>query len=177
MQKNTVNNVFREYAQEYIKKYDPDSYTKKIIRAIINCRTEALGGHIQKCDHCGDEITLYNSCRNRHCPQCQFMKKEKWILDRKDDVLPYQYFYVVFTLPDKLNPIVYRNKKKIYKILFDKTKETLISVSGDEKYFGAKIGFFSILHTWGQKLNLHPQVHWVVPGGGYRQDKDKWISA
>jgi hypothetical protein len=175
--KSTVNSIFREYAAEYINKYKPGDYEIKIIRAIIDCRTEALGGHIQKCDQCGDKITLYNSCRNRHCPQCQFMKKEQWILDRKEEVLPYQYFHVVFTLPDKLNPIVYRNKKIIYKLLFDKTKETLISVSRDEKYFGAKIGFFSILHTWGQKLNLHPHVHCVVPGGGYREDKDKWVRA
>ena len=175
--KSTVNSIFREYEVEYINKYNPGDYEIKIIRAIIDCRTEALGGHIQKCDHCGNEITLYNSCRNRHCPACQFMKKEKWILDRKEDVLPYQYFHVVFTLPDKLNAIVYKNKKIIYKLLFDKTKETLSSVSLDEKYFGAKIGFFSILHTWGQKLNLHPHIHCVVPGGGYRQDKNKWVSA
>lgn len=177
MSKSTVNNIFREYAVEYINKYNPSDYEIKIIRAIIDCRTETLGGHIQKCDHCGNETTLYNSCRNRHCPQCQFMKKEQWILDRKEDVLPYQYFHVVFTLPDKLNAIAYRNKKIIYKLLFDKTKETLSSVSLDEKYFGAKIGFFSILHTWGQKLNLHPHIHCVVPGGGCRQDKDKWVSA
>ena len=177
MSKATVNSIFREYAQEYINKYKPCDYTIKIIRAIINCRTQALGGHIQKCDNCGHEITLYNSCRNRHCPQCQFMKKEKWIENRKEDVLPFQYFHVVFTFPDKLNVIAYKNKKIIHKLLFDKTKETLLGISEDEKYFGAKIGFFSILHTWGQKLNLHPHVHCVVPGGGYRQDKDKWISA
>jgi len=177
MQKNTVNNIFTEYAPEYIKKYNPDSYTRKIIRAIINCRTEALGGHIQKCDHCGYEIILYNSCRNRHCPQCQFLKKEKWIQQRSEEVLPFQYFHVVFTLPDKLNPIVYRNKKIIFKLLFDKTKETLLSISDNKKYFGARIGFFSILHTWGQKLNLHPHIHCVVPGGGYIQGKDKWISS
>lgn len=177
MSKITVNSIFTEYALEYINKYKPNGYTIKIIRAIINCRTEALGGHIQKCDNCGHELTLYNSCRNRHCPQCQFMKKEKWIENRKQDLLPFQYFHTVFTLPDKLNAIVYRNKKIIYKLLFDKTKETLLGVSEDEKYFGANIGFFSILHTWGQKLNLHPHIHCVVPGGGYRQDKDKWISA
>lgn len=177
MQKVNLNSIFREYEFEYINKYNPDNYTKKIIRAIVDCRTETLGGHIQKCDNCGHEITLYNSCRNRHCPQCQFMKKEEWIEKRKEEVLPFQYFHVVFTLSDKLNQIVFKNKKLIYKLLFDKSKETLLSVSEDEKYFGAKIGFFSILHTWGQKLNLHPHVHCVVPGGGYVKQKDKWISS
>jgi hypothetical protein len=177
MPKATVNSIFREYADRFIIKYKTTDYTNKIIRAIIDCRTEELGGHIQKCDHCGHEIKLYNSCRNRHCPQCQFMKKEKWIIDKKNDILPFQYFHVVFTLPDKLNPIVYRNKALVYKLLFDAVKETLLTVSANEKYFGAKVGFFSILHTWGQKLNLHPHIHCVVPGGGYSSKKDKWISA
>lgn len=177
MLQNTVNSIFREHAAEYLKQYNPDNYTTKIIRAIVNCRTEALGGHIETCDTCGHEITLYNSCRDRHCPQCQFMKKAQWIENRKDEVLPFQYFHVVFTLPDSLNPIVYRNKEIIYKLLFDKTKETLLSISEDEKYFGAGVGFFSILHTWGQKLNLHPHIHCVVPGGGYIPAKKKWISA
>ena len=175
--KASVNSIFREYADEYLKKYQTDDYTKKIIRAIIDCRTEKLGGHIQKCDNCGEEIELYNSCRNRHCPQCQFMKKEKWVDEKKKDILPFQYFHVVFTLPDKLNPIVYRNKKIIYKLFFDKIKETLLSVAEEEKYFGAVIGFFAILHTWGQKLNLHPHIHCVVPGGGFLSNQNKWKNA
>jgi hypothetical protein len=174
--KHTVNSILTEYAQEFLARYKTSDYTKKIIRAIIDCRTEALGGHIQKCDHCGEELTLYNSCRNRHCPQCQFMKKEKWIEDKKNEVLPYQYFHAVFTLPDLLNPIIYRNKRVTYKLLFDKIKETLLSVSEEEKYFGARIGFFAILHTWGQKLNLHPHIHCVIPGGGYSEKKCKWKS-
>jgi len=177
LQKPTVNSIFREYETEYINKYNPDKYTQKVIRAITDCRTEKLGGHIQKCNSCGHEITMYNSCRNRHCPQCQFMKKEAWIQKKKDEVLPFQYFHVVFTLPDLLNPIVYKNKKLLYKLLFDTTKETLLSVAENEKYFGAKIGFFSILHTWGQKLNLHPHIHCVVPGGGFVEKKSKWISS
>jgi len=175
--KPTVNSIFREYSNEYIKKYHTTNYEKKNIRAIISCRTEKLGGRIERCDHCGHTITLYNSCRNRHCPLCQFMKKEKWIQDKKNEVLPYQYFHVVFTIPDELNPIVYRNKEKIYKYLFLKVKETLLEVTENEKYFGAKIGFFSILHTWGQKLNLHPHIHCVIPGGGYRNKKNKWVNA
>ena len=150
---------------------------KKVMRAIEICRTEVLGGRIEECDHCGHKVILYNSCRNRHCPQCQFMKKEQWILDRKNEVLPFTYFHVVFTLPNELNSIAIRNKRIIYKLLFQKCKETLLSAGEEEKYLGAKIGFFSILHTWGQKLNLHPHLHCVVPGGGYSETKNKWIQA
>jgi len=105
------------------------------------------------------------------------MKKEKWILERKNEVLPFTYFHIVFTIPDTLNSLVIRNKRTIYNLMFDVCRRTLLSVSGDEKYFGADIGFFSILHTWGQKLNLHPHLHCVVPGGGYSEKKQKWIRA
>jgi hypothetical protein len=174
--KPTVYSIFTEYETEYLSNHKTSEYIKKIIRAIIDCRTEELGGHIQKCNHCGKEVTLYNSCRNRHCPQCQFMKKEEWIEKKKDEVLPYQYFHAVFTLPNSLNPIVYRNKKIVFKLLFDKVKETLLSVSEDEKYFGVRTGFFGIIHTWGQKLNLHPHIHCVIPGGGYSDKKQEWKS-
>lgn len=174
--KPTVNEIFKVYGAEY-RKQNPflTVHAKKTMRAIELCRTEELGGRIEQCNNCGHTVTLYNSCRNRHCPQCQFLKKEKWVLEKKNDVLPFQYFHIVFTLPDKLNKLVYRNKRIIYKLLFLKVKETLLSVSSDKKYFGAKIGFFSILHTWGQKLNLHPHIHCVVPGGGYSEEKQKWI--
>ena len=174
--KITVNRIFTDYIDEYKKQYHLTSYEDKIIWAITSCRTEAMGGRIEKCNHCGHTITLYNSCRNRHCPLCQFMKKEKWILDKKDNILPYQYFHAVFTIPHELNRIVYMNKKVLYKFLFDMVRKTLLEVSGDKKYLGAKIGFFSILHTWGQKLNLHPHIHCVIPGGGYRDDKKKWVN-
>ncbi len=172
--KPTVNSIFRDHVKEFLGTYSVNNYTYKVIRAITNCRTEALGGHIRQCDSCGEKIIQYNSCRNRHCPQCQFMKKEQWIINRQNDVLPFQYFHVVFTIPDKLNPIVVRNKKQMYTLLFNSVKKTLLSVSEDEKYFGAKIGFFSILHTWGQKLNLHPHIHCVVPGGGFCEKTNSW---
>jgi len=114
-----------------------------------------LGGRTDKCDNCGHVSVYYNSCRNRHCPLCQFIKKEEWILAKQKDILPFQYFHAVFTLPDNLNPIVLRNKRLLYTLLFQSVKKTLLSVGKEEKYLGAKIGFFSILHTWGQKLNLH----------------------
>ena len=174
----TVNEIFRNYGQSYLLKHpDVSLHERKVMRSIGICRTEALGGRVEECSNCGHKVILYNSCRNRHCPQCQSMKKEKWILERKNEVLPFTYFHIVFTLPDKLNPIVIRNKRTIYNLLFDVCRMTLLSVSSDEKYFGANIGFFSILHTWGQKLNLHPHLHCVVPGGGYSAKKQKWIQA
>jgi len=174
----TVNDIFRNFGDGYRTQHpDLSLLDKKVMRSIEICRTESLGGRIEVCDQCGHEVILYNSCRNRHCPQCQFMKKETWILQRKKEVLPFTYFHVVFTLPHKLNPIVIKNKRIMYNLLFQKCKETLLSVSGEEKYFGAKIGFFAILHTWGQKINLHPHLHCVVPGGGYCEQKKRWIRA
>jgi hypothetical protein len=175
--KPTVNSIFSEYAGQYMNKYKPTDYEKKIIRTISICRTEELGGRKEVCDKCGHTQTLYNSCRNRHCPLCQFMKKEKWIMDKKNEVLPYQYFHIVFTLPHELNKIIYYNRRIMYKYFFDIVRQTLFEVLGDKKYFGAETGFFAILHTWGQKLNMHPHIHCVIPGGGYRKDKNKWINA
>jgi hypothetical protein len=174
----TVNEVFRNYGESYLQKHPEASlHERKVMRSIEICRTEALGGRVEECSSCGHKVILYNSCRNRHCPQCQSMKKEKWILERKNEVLPFTYFHIVFTLPDTLNPVVIRNKRVVYDLMFDICRRTLLSVSADEKYFGADIGFFSILHTWGQKLNLHPHLHCVVPGGGYSEKKQKWIHA
>jgi hypothetical protein len=175
--KITVNQIFAEYSDQYIEKYCPSDYEKKIIRAITSCRTEKLGGRIEECNHCHHQITLYNSCRNRHCPLCQFLKKEQWVLDKTSEVLPYQYFHVVFTIPHDFNKLIFMNKKRLYLFLFETVKKTLLEVTGDDDYFGANIGYFAILHTWGQKLNLHPHIHCVVPGGGYDPKKKKWKSA
>lgn len=174
----TVNEIFSNYGESYLLKHPELSlHERKVMRSIEICRTEALGGRVEECGSCGHRVILYNSCRNRHCPQCQSMKKEKWILERKNEVLPFTYFHIVFTLPGMLDPVVIRNKRTIYNFMFDVCRRTLLSVSADEKYFGADIGFFSILHTWGQKLNLHPHLHCVVPGGGYSEKKQKWIHA
>ncbi len=178
MEKLTLNSIFREYADEYLIRYPKlKLQEKKVFRSIQICRTEALGGRIEQCNHCGSEIILYNSCRNRHCPQCQNMKKEQWIHDRKEETLPFTYFHIVFPLPEELKGIVWRNKRKLFDLMFRMAKETLLSVSAEEKYFGADIGFFAILHTWGQLLNQHPHLHCVVPGGGFSQKKQKWIHA
>lgn len=171
----TVNEIFRTYGNEYLAEYPSTSIgVRRIISSISKCRTADMGGRVEECDHCGHKVLYYNSCRNRHCPACQFIKKEQWIESRQNEVFPFQYFHVVFTIPNKLNPIVYRNKKIMYDLLFSSVKETLSEIALSEKYFGAKIGFFSILHTWGQKLNLHPHLHCVVPGGGYDEKAKVW---
>ena len=170
----TVNELFRRYGASYCRDNPSLSLQqKKIIRAIQICRTQELGSRIEICDKCGHTVKYHHSCRNRHCPQCQFMRKEAWIEKKKDEIFPFQYFHLVFTLPHELIPIVLRNKRIMYDLLFQKVRETLLSVSEDDKYFGARIGFFGILHTWGQKLNLHPHLHCVVPGGGVVGSK--WI--
>lgn len=178
MQRPTVNEIFRQYGRAYREKHPHANLTElKAIRSIQTCRTEALGGRIEECDRCGHRVVLYNSCRNRHCPQCQSMKKEQWIRDRTAEVLPFSYFHIVFTVPDELNGIIWKNKRTLFNCMFHSCKKTLLSVSADEKYLGADIGFFAILHTWGQKMNMHPHLHCVVPGGGFSQKKQQWIHA
>ena len=135
-----------------------------------------MGGHKDKCDDCGHIQISYNSCRNRHCPKCQTLQKEKWIEARNEDLLPIQYFHVVFTIPSEFNPIVIMNQKVMYDLLFRSVSETLTELSNDPKHLGARIGFISILHTWGQNLMDHPHVHCVVTGGGLSTDNDSWIS-
>lgn len=172
----TINQIFRESGAAYLKKYPKTPVSElKVMRSISICRTEENGSRIEKCDNCGHVVILNNSCRNRHCPQCQNMKKEVWIAERKREVLPVTYFHVVFTVPDILNSIIWKNKEIMYNLLFQISKETLISIASEEKYFGADIGFFSILHTWGQKLNQHPHIHCVVPGGGFSKKNGRWI--
>lgn len=134
----------------------------KVINAIINCRTSSLGGHLYKCNDCSKEIPSYNSCRNRHCPKCQGNSSAKWLEKRSKELLPVPYFHVVFTVPHEFNSIILQNKKVTLNLLFKAVSNTLKDV-GKRKYKG-KIGFFSILHTWGQKLNFHPHIHCVTPG-------------
>lgn len=131
---------------------------------------------MDECDHCGHMEISYNSCRNRHCPKCQFLKKEKWIEARSKDLLPIQYFHVVFTIPEELNPIVLRNQKVMYDLLFHSVSETLITLGKDPKHLGAYIGFIGVLHTWGQNLMDHPHIHCIVPGGGLSPIGHKWVS-
>jgi hypothetical protein len=146
------------------------------MRAIEVCRTALLGGHKDQCDHCGHLEISYNSCRNRHCPKCQTLQKERWIEARSEDLLPIPYFHVVFTIPSELNPLVSMNRKVLYDLLFRSVSETLTQLANDPKHLGAEIGSIGILHTWGQNLMDHPHIHCIVTGGGLSSDGGRWVS-
>jgi Putative transposase/Transposase zinc-binding domain len=145
------------------------------MRAIQLCRTCVLGGHLERCGHCDHQRISYNSCRNRHCPKCQNLARAQWIEQRKGDLLPIDYYHVVFTIPEQLNPLALQNKAVFYNLLFATTAATLQTIARDPKHLGAEIGFFSILHTWGQTLTHHPHIHCVVTGGGLSPDRLRWI--
>jgi len=147
----------------------------KVLRAIERCRTAALGGHLDECTRCGHRAISFNSCRNRHCPKCQTAARDRWIAARQKELLPTRYLHVVFTLPGRLSPLVLQNKKIIYDLLFRTSAETLLEVARNPEHLGAEIGFFSVLHTWSQKLTAHPHVHCVVPAGGLSLDHTRWI--
>src|ERR1700732_4645959 len=148
----------------------------KVLLAIARCRTAALGGHLDQCTRCGHRATIsYNSCRNRHCPKCQTAARERWIAARQRELLPTRYVHAVFTLPGELASLTLQNKKLVYDLLFRASAETLLEIARDPKHLGAEIGFFSVLHTWNQKLGLHPHVHFVVPAGGWSLEHPHWI--
>jgi hypothetical protein len=172
-----IADIFNNYGQEYTDSHKLSTQEYKPIGAIGACRTSALGGHVDECDECGHLRISYNSCRNRHCPKCQSLAKEKWLDARNRDLLPIEYYHVVFTVPNELNDLVLRNKKEIYSMLFKTSSETLKELSQDPKYLGTEIGFISILHTWEQNLMDHPHVHCIVTGGGLSLDKSKWIAS
>jgi hypothetical protein len=147
----------------------------KVMGAIRACRTAALGGHVARCEGCDHLAVAYNSCRNRHCPKCQGGAAREWLAEREAELLPVPYFHVVFTLPAALRNIAYQNKAVVYDLLFKASAETLITIAADPKHLGARIGFISVLHTWGSTLIHHPHVHMIVPGGGFSPDGSKWI--
>lgn len=149
----------------------------KVLNAILRCRTAALGAHVDACSKCGHEAVSFNSCRNRHCPKCQANARDRWLAAREKELLPTRYVHVVFTLPRQLSPLAMQNKREIYALLFRASAETLIEVARDPKHLGAEIGFFSVLHTWNQKLQHHPHVHCVVPAGGLAPDRSRWIDS
>lgn len=169
--KYELADVLRKYGKHFLKNNNISYQKKKVLRAIVNCRTAVLGGHLQRCSNCDYQQIAYNSCRNRHCPKCQTQQREKWIQARMDQVLPIPYFHVVFTLPSDLNQLCLRYPKQLYNILFSASWETIQTFSKDTKYLGAKSGMISILHTWGQNLSLHPHLHCMVPSGGINKQK------
>ena len=148
----------------------------KVMSAIEQCRTAALGGHIVRCNACDYEEISYNSCRNRHCPKCQARAAERWLKARQADLLPVDYYHVVFTLPAAIASIAYINKAVIYRLLFDVAAETLTTIAADPKRLGAQIGVTLVLHTWGSALTHHPHVHGIVPGGGLSPDGERWVA-
>jgi hypothetical protein len=152
-----------------------DRQRLKALHAILGCRTAALGGHIDECSQCGKRVLSYNSCRNRHCPKCQANARHRWLAARRAELLPTRYVHVVFTLPHELAPLALANKKLIYPLLFRLSAETLMEFARDPRLLGAEIGFFSVLHTWSQKLEHHPHVHCVVPEGGLAADGSRWV--
>lgn len=173
-----VADIFRQAGPAYRQQHaDALSRGQRcVMSAIERCRTAALGGHVEQCDDCANQRIAFNSCRNRHCPKCQSLARAQWLEDRQADLIPADYFHVVFTLPEEIAAIAYQNKAVVYEILFHATAETLRTIAADPKHLGAEIGFIAILHTWGQNLLYHPHLHCVVPGGGLSADGERWIS-
>jgi hypothetical protein len=149
---------------------------RQAMRAIVRCRTAALGGHVEACDTCGEVRIAYNSCRNRNCPKCQAAARAAWLDRQAQDLLPVEYFHVVFTLPNAIGPVALQNPRLIYGALFQAAAESLVELAADPRRLGAEIGFLAVLHTWGQTLTLHPHIHCVIPGGGLLPDGQRWIS-
>ena len=151
----------------------------KVMTAIERCRTAALGGHVARCENgaCGHTVIGFNSCRNRHCPKCQGSAAAKWLAEREAELLPVQYFHVVYTLPAPLRDIAYQNKRVVYDLLMKASAQTTITIAADPKRLCAKIGITAVLHTWGSAMTHHPHVHMIVPGGGLSEDGSRWVSA
>ena len=175
-----VADIFRTYEKEFLAQWGHvlGAHQRKAFAAIRDCRTAALGGHVEyeeQCDTCGHRLISYNSCRNRHCPKSQAMARARWLARREAELLPVPYFHVVFTLPQKIGTLALQNAREIYRILFRAAAETLLTIAADPRRLGAAIGFLAVLHTWGQNLHLHPHLHCVVPGGGISPDGARWV--
>ena len=169
-----LGDIFTLFAGQYRKEHKLPGQQLKTMFAIQHCRTSVLGGHIDKCDSCGQTRVFYNSCRNRHCPQCQGMKKVKWVDKLASTLLPVSYFHIVFTIPSELNRLVLVNQKCLYDILFKAASESILTLSKDRKYLNAQSGVVAVLHTWGQNLMEHPHLHTIVPSGGWCETAGCW---
>lgn len=175
MSKYTIQDIFIKYGNEYIKKHKLSKEQWKVFNAIINCKSKELGYHICTCEDCGEEYFGYNSCRKRHCPNCQKNAREKWISNEESYLLVCSYFYVVTTIPSELNEIVMCNQEILYNIIFKATSESILTFAEDPKWLGAKVGITLILHTWGQTMEFHPHIHSIVTGGGLKNNK--WVQS
>ena len=172
-----VADVVRGYGAEYVRTHKLPRRHLRALHDIASCRTAMLGGHVDRCEECGYERISYNSCRNRHCPKCGSLAKEKWLQARKSELLPVSYFHIVFTLPDDLNRLTLINQRVMYTLLFQAAGETLLKLGRDKKHLGAEVGVIMVLHTWGQNLMDHPHVHCIVTGGGLSEDGTRWIGS
>ena len=172
-----IADVFRRYGPEFVSRYGTSLSTqqRKAIQDIERCRTAALGGHKEECNACGHEQYAYNSCRNRNCCKCQGGARAKWMAKREAELLPVEYLHVVFTLPQIMARLALQNKKVMYDILFQATSRTLLEVALNPKHLGARLGFFGVLHSWGQRMENHPHIHYVVPAGGVSRDGTHWV--
>ena len=168
--------LITSHGQSFLEAYPQPAQVLKTLKAIRDCRTSLMGGHKQECNCCGHIKYQYNSCRNRHCPKCQAVNREKWIWHREQELLPVPYFHIVFTLPAELNPLAMHNPKEVYNSLFRAAWHTIKQFSSDPKHLGAETGMTAVLHTWGQNLSLHPHLHCIVPGGGITP-AGKWKQA
>ena len=172
-----VADIFRDYGPAWRKANAGrvNLAQLKVMSAIERCRSAAFGGHVLRCSGCTQELIAYNSCRNRHCPKCQAGAAKRWLEARQDELLPVEYFHVVFTLPAPISDIAYQNKAVIYNILFAAAAQTLKIICADPKHLGARVGVTAVLHTWGSALTHHPHLHCIVPGGGLSPDKKHWV--
>jgi hypothetical protein len=172
-----LGDIFRALGSAYREAYGKKHLGRQLraMRAIEICRRAELGGHVEECDECGKLRISYNSCRNRHCPKCQSLDKERWLEDRQEDILPLPYFHMVFTVPDLLRPWALRNQEIFYDLLFKAVSGTLKELALDTKYLGGEIGFIGLLHTWTRTLLDHPHIHCIVPGGGITLDGKRWL--
>ena len=171
MNKPSVQDIFLQFYPAYLDQHTPSPAQAKAANSIINCRTARMGTNVQVCEDCGCISIHYNSCRNRCCPMCQALPKEKWIDCRKEDVLDAPYFHLVFTIPSELDPVIYSNQDLLYATLFHAASATIEQLSFQEKYLGAKVGYICILHTWGSEMNYHPHLHMILLGGGLTEDR------
>jgi plasmid rolling circle replication initiator protein Rep len=172
-----VADILHQHFSDFLNAYSIPYDYYKVVNALLNCRTSALGSHVDICDDCGHEIISYNSCRNRHCPKCQQTNTSKWLLKQQESLLDVHYFHIVFTVPDILYPFMFLNQSFAYNLLFKAASETLLELSASKKFLNAKIGFTSVLHTWGQNLSYHPHLHCVVTGGGLDSTNSHFVTS
>ena len=171
-----IGQIFSQFGPSFRQTHNLSSKQSRVLSALSLCRTGFLGTHKQSCDHCNYYEYLYNSCRDRHCPRCQFKAKESWLDHRMAELLPTAYYHVVFTVPDELRSLIFHNQRLLYDALFKTSSASLLKFGKDPRHLRAQLGFLGILHTWGQKLWFHPHIHYIVPAGGVSEDGKSWIA-